>query len=119
MFELLLAFGVFAGLVGLVLAGQYWDALTLLKSGWALMGFGLLLGVPTGVIYHIKLFRLLAEKQAPTKGWWLDPRPLHQYLTAEEVRRCVPWFYAGGAGFGFCVLGCLCLLVALASGWFF
>ena len=118
MFELVIALGVFLGLIGFVLAGRYWDALLLLRWGWTLMAVGLVVGVPTGVVYHIKLLRLLAQKKAPTKGWWIDPRPLHRYLSDAEVRRCVPWFYVGGVGFVLCVGGCICLLMALASGWF-
>ena len=118
MFELFIALGVFIALVGFVLAGRYWDALLLLRWGWTLLALGLGLGVPTGFIYHVKLLRFLRRRDAPTKGWWIDPRPLHQYLSSEELKNCVPWFYIGGAGFVLCVGGCICLLLALLSGWF-
>ena len=67
---------------------------------------GLLVGVPTGLWYHVKLRAALSARGQLPERWWLRPVALHPRLAAEERGVVLLWFYAGGAGFASSVVGC-------------
>ena len=86
---------------------------TVLVSGAILVVFGMLLGVPTGALYHVALYRALRPRGPLPARWWVAPLALHPRLEARERRRVMPWFWLGATGF---VLTCLgCLLVAIGA----
>ena len=86
---------------------------TVLGAGIALTLLGLVVGVPTGLVYHLRLRAVLLARAALPRRWWIHPTGLHAQLRAGERRSVLPWFAAGGAGFAATVLGCT--LVALGA----
>jgi hypothetical protein len=91
-----------------------WEAIAI--GGVACAAFGLLVGVPSGFYYHVRLYRALAGRGVLPARWWWSPVRYHRHLRDEERRGVLAWFYLGGAGFllillGF-VLGFLGLLLA-------
>ncbi len=79
----------------------------LIGRGTRLNGFGLLLGVPTGVWYHVRLYRALRARGVVASLWWLSPGKHHGLLSKEELRPVMRPFYAGAVGFVLAVLGCV------------
>lgn len=77
----------------------------LMRAGFwlSLIGFGF--GVPTGVVYHVQLYRALAPRDALPKGWVWRPIALNDQLRPHERHTVLPWCYAGAAGFGLIALG--------------
>jgi hypothetical protein len=95
----------------LVLSGAGWAALlfewqVIAIAGAACAAFGLLLGVPTGLYYHVRLHGELGARGVLPARWWWNPVPYHRHLQNAERARVMPWFYAGAAGFMLIVLGC-------------
>jgi hypothetical protein len=92
---------------------------SLFQLGVVLSAAGLLLGVPTGLVYHLRLRAALLEAGALPPRWWLDPVRRHPAIPEAWRPRVLPWFYAGGMGFVFCALGCLVWLLAVPGslGW--
>lgn len=90
-----------AALVAPLLSGQ-----TLVTAGVLCAAVGLLIGVPTGLWYHVLLYRCLRARGTLPQRWWLRPVVLHPRLAPAERPPVLLWFYAGGAGFMICVLGC-------------
>jgi hypothetical protein len=107
MLELGLVLGVLAGVVGsaalLALAPWWW----LFGGGLALVGLGMLVGVPAGFFYHLALYRMLRPRALLKRGWWLHPTGLHAALSADELHRLRGWFFLGGGGFIIALAGCL------------
>ena len=105
--------GLLIGLVGTgaVLSLVPWD--WLLGGGALLVVVGLLVGTPTGVWYHVRLYRAMRKRGPLPSTWWLRPDRLHDALDATEKASVKVPFYAGAAGFVMAVLGCL--LVAYGS----
>jgi hypothetical protein len=92
-----------------------WTAL--LQLGLLAVGLGLALGLPTSLVYHLKLARLLAARGELPPRWWLSPTRLHGRLRGAERRGVLRWFYAGGAGFVLTLAGCAATLAgALLAG---
>jgi len=79
---------------------------TWLGSALAFATAGLLLGVPTGVWYHVRLRACLTARGALPPHWWLRPVALHGRLTPDERADVQRWFFAGGAGFVLTAIGC-------------
>lgn len=87
----------------------------LFYAGGFLVVAGLLFSLPCAVRYHLLLRGALAPRGALDRGWIWNPTGHHARLTDAERARVLPWFYAGAAGWGASVLGCLCIgLGALA-----
>jgi hypothetical protein len=104
---ILMGFGVI-GLVTVVITPQLMIDLGL----WVLAG-GLLIGIPTGLWYHVALYRALAGRIALRPGWWRRPVELHPLLTPQEFRRVRPWFVAGAVGFLLCCVGGVAAIIGL------
>lgn len=115
MIEALLVLGsvVLLALLGLVaplVPGSGW-----IDAGWLAVAGGLLVGVPTGAVYHVRLARALARRDRLPPRWWLRPTTLHGALEASDRSRVLPWCRAGAAGFVVTVAGCLAILAGVVS----
>jgi hypothetical protein len=110
-------FGVLAGVALLAALGLALPLVapeSVLGAGFALTVLGLAVGVPTGLVYHLRLRAVLLARAALPPRWWLHPTGLHALLRAEERRAVLGWFAAGGAGFAATVLGCIAVALAAA-----
>lgn len=85
---------------------------------WILAG-GLLIGIPSGVWYHVVLYRALKRRMMPPAGWWRAPVQLHAKLSPLEFKPVRPWFVAGAAGFVLCCVGGLAAIAGLSVGQFY
>ena len=84
---------------------------TVLKLGVLGVAFGLVLGIPTSIVYHVKLARVLTARGELPPRWWLSPTRLHDRLRGAERHSVLRWFFAGGAGFVITLAGCLAAFV--------
>jgi hypothetical protein len=109
MFELLLVSLALGALALAALAP--WPLL--LETGAALAGAGMLVGVPAGLLYHLRLRRALLDADALSARWWVSPVPLHRRLDAGALAPVLPPFYLGAAGFLLTVLGCAVVLLGV------
>jgi len=82
---------------GLLLPLLPWSSV--LQLGVLGVALGLGLGIPTSLVYHVKLARVLGARGELPSRWWLSPTRLHRRLRGAERRSVLRWFYAGGAGF--------------------
>jgi len=102
------------GLVALAAATLTPELMAGIGLGTLLLG--LALGLPTGLWYHVILFRFVSAKIPLPRGWWLAPSNLHGHLTAVEQRRIQPWYRIGGVGFVLCVVGGATAIAGLLLG---
>jgi hypothetical protein len=100
---------VIMGLVTLLISPQL-----MVEFGLWVLAAGLLLGVPTGIGYHLRLYRSLSRRMALPIGWWRSPVDFHPLLTRQEFRPILPWFLAGAVGFGLCVVGGIVAITGLS-----
>ena len=107
--------GLVVALVVLLVAGGLlapllsWTAV--LQLGVLGVVLGLALGIPTSLVYHVKLARVLAARGELPPRWWLSPTRLHSRLRGDERRAVLRWFFAGGAGFVITLAGCAAAFV--------
>lgn len=106
---------VLVGVLAFGLAGVLTPGL-LATAGLGILALGLAIGVPTGVWYHVVLYRIVSARASVARRWWLSPARLHPHLTAADWRRITPWYRAGGVGFALCLAGGL-LAIAAALLW--
>jgi len=99
------------GLIGFV-ATTFTPHLTA-AIGLGILLLGLVLSVPTGVWYHVLLYRFVSARIALPRKWWLSPAKLHRHLTDAEQRRIRPWYRTGGVGFVLSVVGGLTAIAGL------
>jgi hypothetical protein len=71
----------------------------LLQLGVVSVALGLALGIPTSLVYHVRLARALAARGELPPRWWLAPTSLHSRLRDAERRAVLRWFFLGGTGF--------------------
>ena len=67
------------------------------------VGFGI--GVPTGAVYHVALYRALRAIDALPDDWWLRPIAANVLLPQASRGWVMFWCYSGAAGFAVIVLG--------------
>ena len=105
--EAAIALSIFLGLafVAWVLEAASW--LLLLYGGLFLILGGLAFGIPCAVAYHWYLYAALQPRGALDKRWLWNPTTQHGKLLPAERPRVMAWFYAGAAGWGASVLGCV------------
>jgi len=96
-----------------VLSHYFLSVEILLKFGFALTGFGLILGVPTGFYYHLLLFKFLKKRVALPFFWWLSPLKYHVYLIEYELKGLKIWFQIGALGFFISLGGCFIVFIGL------
>lgn len=117
MIEILLVFSI---ILGIWLVGWGFSltpsssALTL--TGLWILAIGLIEGIPTGLFYHVILYRILGPRGRLPPGWWLSPRQYHEYLSKAEGVRVWRWFILGGLGFLLCLVGGIIAFIGMASG---
>ena len=108
---------VAVGLIALLATVLTPGFMTVIAVGALLLG--LVVGVPTGLWYHVVLYRIVSAKIAVPRKWWLSPSGLHVHLTDAEQRRIRLWYRLGGIGFVLSVLGGLAAIagVLMARRW--
>ena len=93
---------------------------TLLELGALLATGGLLLGVPAGILYHVRLRAALLRHDVLPTRWWVSPLSHHGLLPEPELRGVLPACYVGAVGFvvtaAGCALGVLAVLALLLGG---
>jgi len=109
--ETLLVVALVTLLVAVGLAAPLLSWTAVLQLGVLGVGLGLALGIPTSIVYHVKLARALAPRGELPPRWWLSPTRLHSRLRDSERRAVLGWFYAGGAGFVLTLAGCAAAFV--------
>jgi hypothetical protein len=97
--------------IGLLVAGalvvQLVPAEWVVQTSGVCTALGLLVGVPTGFWYHVKLRECLRSAGELPARWWLQPVAHHEGLSPDDRPAVMFWFSLGGAGFGLTVLGCV------------
>lgn len=68
---------------------------------------GFVIGVPTGLVYHVLLFRALRPRGDLPQGWYWKPLQFNARLRREERASVMVWCYVGGFGFVIICLGLL------------
>ncbi|HVP31832.1 MAG TPA: hypothetical protein VMW35_22010 [Myxococcota bacterium] len=104
--EILLMLAVVAVLGAWALLGSTLPVATVLFGGIWLVVAGLALGVPTGAIYHVALWRSLGRAKLLPARWWLHPTSLHDRIPEPDRLHVLAWCYLGAAGFLLTLLGC-------------
>jgi len=101
MFEVIIAALILASLIvaAVVPAGA------LLWLGVIVGSLGAIVGVPAGVVYHVKLWRSLQAAGQATDGFWLRPHRLHDRLADAQLGPIEAWFMVGVVGFVLTVSG--------------
>jgi hypothetical protein len=113
MLECLLAAAI---VLALVLIGLATVAITpglMIELGLLVLAGGLVVGVPTGLWYHIALYRALGGRGNLKPGWWRRPAELHPLLAPQEFTHVRPWFVAGAVGFVLCCVGGVAAIIGL------
>jgi hypothetical protein len=85
---------------------------------WLCLGLifaGFLLGVPSGLYYHVLLRRELVRQGDLPKGWYWRPFVHHERLEDDALSRLRPWWTLGGVGFVLIVLALAISVVALVT----
>jgi len=113
MLELLLVLGSLVGLCAIAFITVVVTPQIMIELGLWVLAVGLLIGIPTGLWYHVALYRELAPRMTLPPRWWRAPVELHPLLTPQEFRRVRPWFVAGAAGFVLCCIGGLAAIAGL------
>lgn len=85
---------------------------TLYQAGIWVTATGFVLGVPTGFVYHVRLYRTLEPRGELPRGWYWRPLRLNALLREDERAGVMAWCYLGGVGF---VVICVGLLL-MGSG---
>ena len=113
MLELLLVLGSLVGLCVIALITVAITPQVMIGLGFWVLAIGLLVGIPTGLWYHVTLYRQLAPRTTLPARWWRAPVELHVQLTPGELRRVRPWFLAGAVGFLLCCAGGVAAIAGL------
>jgi len=113
MLEATLVFAAVGALGLLLLLASALTAPVLIMLAIGLMALGIVVGVPTGLWYHVMLYRIVAAKVPVPGRWWLAPTALHVHLTDAETRRIRLWYRLGGIGFVLSIAGGLSAIAAL------
>jgi hypothetical protein len=81
---------------------------------------GFAVGVPTGFVYHVRLFQLLNPRGELPRGWYWRPLRFNSLLRRQERAGVMVWCYVGGFGFAIICFGLLMMgagvLMALIRG---
>src|ERR1700756_3410606 len=105
-----------AALVGLGLVGYFITIITpqLFSSiGLLMLLVGLAEGLPTGFWYHVVLRRILVERGALPRRWWIHPTRHHEHRSPESPRAIRLWSVLGGIGYAIAVAGGLSAILGL------
>ncbi|MEM8608681.1 MAG: hypothetical protein AAGF92_16370 [Myxococcota bacterium] len=78
---------------------------TLYYNGIWVTAIGFCLGIPTGVVYHVRLYRTLHPRGVLPPGWYWSPIRYNRLLQLAERSRVMFWCYAGAFGFAVICIG--------------
>lgn len=112
--ETLLVTLMAAGLAALAALGRMPLGQAVLVGGW-LIGGGLVVGVPAGVLYHVQLRRELARAGGVPRGWIWRPTELHAVVPEHDRMRFLPSFWLGAVACGVVFFGCAVVFIAAMS----
>jgi hypothetical protein len=90
-----------------------WESLFIV--GIVMTAAGMVVGVPTGLVYHVQLYRVLRARNKLAKGWVWRPFEYHRHLDRRDRRRVMPWALVGGLGFLVVVVGQALFAAALIN----
>ena len=113
MLEVLIAIAILVFFLGLVFLNAFlsWEALIIVGS--TLAAVGIIVGLPGGLLYHLKLRTELLQVGALPERWWLHPTREHDRLRPEQWQR-VRWAHLTGAlGFVVIMLGALVVFLSV------
>ncbi|MDP1769914.1 MAG: hypothetical protein Q8L74_14070 [Nitrospirota bacterium] len=113
MLEFLLVLASLVGLCAIALATVVVTPQIMIELGLWVLAVGLLIGIPTGLWYHVTLYRQLAPRVTLPPRWWRDPVAWHAQLSPSDFRPVRPWFLLGAAGFVLCCLGGAAAIIGL------
>lgn len=107
--------GIVVGLTALMclLSGIWfmpWD--TLYEAGIWTTATGFVVGLPTGFLYHVRLYQVLHPRGELPRGWYWRPLRFNTLLRRDERPGVMTWCYVGGLGF---VIICFGLLLMAAG----
>ena len=68
---------------------------------------GFVIGVPTGLVYHVRLHQVLGPRGELPRGWFWRPLRFNSRLRKDERAGVMTWCYIGGLGFGIICVGLL------------
>jgi hypothetical protein len=74
-----------------------WESLY--YNGIWIAAAGFVVGVPTGFIYHVRLYQVLGPRGELPPRWYWKPLRFNAYLRREERPGVMAWCYIGGLGF--------------------
>lgn len=116
MIEALIALGLLATVCGLgAMLLLPWETLATVGFGLILGGF--LIAVPTGIQYHIELYRSLKPTGLLPDNWYWNPIDCNDLVAEKDRRRVLAWCFAGAAGFFVVLAGVVALGGAVAVQW--
>ncbi len=113
---------VIASMAGILVIGFITKVITpeiMFEFGLWILAGGLLIGIPSGIWYHVVLYRALKKRMILPARWWRSPVSLHDRLTPSEFRPVRPWFVAGAVGFVLCCAGGVAAIAGLSVGQFY
>jgi hypothetical protein len=115
---------VVIGMVASILAVRWMVEVSLPGSSLTLFGLwvfaaGIVEGIPSGLYYHILLYRVFRSRGEIPAGWWISPSRYHARLSDPEKRVVLRWFFLGGLGFLLCITGGVLALSGIISGTMF
>jgi hypothetical protein len=120
MIELALVIGMVASIVAvrwmveISLPGS-----TLTFFGLWVFAAGIIEGIPSGLYYHILLYRVFRSRGEIPAGWWISPSRYHARLNDLEKQVVLRWFFLGGLGFLLCIAGGILALSGMIIGTIF
>jgi len=112
---------VVAGMVAFIVAVRWLVEATLPGSALTLFGLciftaGIFEGIPSGLYYHMLLYRALRGRGEIPAGWWISPSRYHVRLSDAEKRLVLRWFFLGGLGFLLCITGGILAISGMIFG---
>ncbi len=113
--EILLATAIGGAIVLFQLAVRVLASPTWLGIGLTAIVAGLIVSVPSAIVYHLRLHAALARRDALERGWIWHPTRLHGRLPEEERFSVLVWFVVGVLGWSLALLGCA-LVAAVVWG---
>ncbi len=113
--------GIVAAVTGFMclLSGAWfapWE--TLYYNGIWVTALGFVVGVPTGFIYHIRLYQVLNPRGELPRGWYWRPLRFNTCLLPEERPSVMSWCYVGGLGFVVICIGLLMMGAGVSMAFF-
>lgn len=85
---------------------------TLYYNGIWVTAIGFALGIPTGLVYHLRLYQVLHPRGELPSGWYWNPIRFNALLRVDERSSVLSWCYVGAFGFAVICVG----LVMMGGG---